>query len=187
MKLSLLCSVQCSLLTCENSRPTSFLASWQNVPEARSEERLACVAGVKRIRGNLGARELVGLLPRAWSRVLIPFPFPFARLPRRLRRDGLFSQANSLPARELSPRKLDWLQIKIRRVLIPAGALVKNHAAYLKRHRPSFTCFTPAFPKQECLLFTWRLAQMLRSFIWTPSTIYSSKLTCAWLMTICGK
>ena len=26
------------------------------------------------------------LLPRAWSRVLIPFPFPFERLPRRLRR-----------------------------------------------------------------------------------------------------
>ena len=28
------------------------------------------------------------LLPRAWSRVLIPFPFPFERLPRRLRRPG---------------------------------------------------------------------------------------------------
>ena len=24
------------------------------------------------------------LLPRAWSRALIPFPFPFERLPRRL-------------------------------------------------------------------------------------------------------
>ena len=27
------------------------------------------------------------LLPRAWSRALIPFPFPFERLPRRLRRN----------------------------------------------------------------------------------------------------
>ena len=26
----------------------------------------------------------VPLLPRAWSRALIPFPFPFERLPRRL-------------------------------------------------------------------------------------------------------
>ena len=25
------------------------------------------------------------LLPRTWSRALIPFPFPFERLPRRLR------------------------------------------------------------------------------------------------------
>ena len=75
----------------------------------RSEERLACVAGVKRgrERGNLGARELVGLLPRAWSRALIPFSFPVEGLPRRLRRDGLFSLANSLPTRELFPKKLD--------------------------------------------------------------------------------
>ena len=37
---------------------------------------LACMAGVKRRRGNLGAR---GLLPppRTWSRALFPFPFPF--------------------------------------------------------------------------------------------------------------
>ena len=58
---------------------------------------LACVAGFKRGRGNLGAREHVGcsLLPRAWSGALIPFPFPFERLPRRrleylsgLKRDG---------------------------------------------------------------------------------------------------
>ena len=39
------------------------------------------MAGVKRGRGNLGAREREG---RAWSRALIPFPFPFERLPRRL-------------------------------------------------------------------------------------------------------
>ena len=50
---------------------------------------LACVAGVKRGRGNLGARgrkerNLSSLLPRAWSHALIPFPFPFERLPRRL-------------------------------------------------------------------------------------------------------
>ena len=138
----------------------------------RSEERLGVKRG--RGRGNLGARELVGLLIRAWSRALFPFPFPLERLPRGLRTDGLFSQANSLPARELSPRKLDWLQIKIRRIRIPEDALVKNYAAYLKRHRPSCTCFMSAFPKQECLLFTWRLAQMLRSFIWTPSTIYTT-------------
>ena len=31
-----------------------------------------------------GGRETSSLLPRAWSRVLIPFPFPFERLPRRL-------------------------------------------------------------------------------------------------------
>ena len=53
---------------------------------------LACVAGVKRGRGrgNLGAREDVGrsLLPLAWSRALIPFPFPFERLPRRLAKLG---------------------------------------------------------------------------------------------------
>ena len=38
------------------------------------------MAGVKRGRGRgiLGARE------RAWSRALIPFPFPFERLPHRL-------------------------------------------------------------------------------------------------------
>ena len=57
--------------------------------------RLAYVAGVIRGRGNLGARECVGrprekgtfpfsILPRAWSRALIPFTFPFERLPRRL-------------------------------------------------------------------------------------------------------
>ena len=44
---------------------------------------VAYVAGVKRGRGNLGAQERVGL-PRAWSRALIPFAFPFERLPRRL-------------------------------------------------------------------------------------------------------
>ena len=31
-----------------------------------------------------GGRKTSSLLPRAWSRVLIPFPFPFERLPRRL-------------------------------------------------------------------------------------------------------
>ena len=118
----------------------------------RSEERLACVASVKRgrERGNLGARELVGLLPRAWSRALIPFSFPLEGLPRRLRRDGLFSQANSLPARELSPRKLDWWQIKIRRILIPAGALVKNHAAYKKASSLVHMLYA-CFPKTRVL------------------------------------
>ena len=49
-------------------------------------QTLACVAGVK-----IWAREsvwggecVVPLLPRARSRALIPFPFPFERLPRRL-------------------------------------------------------------------------------------------------------
>jgi len=50
------------------------------------------LAGVKRGRGrgNLGARGRKernlpsSLLPRATSRALIPFPFPFERLPRRL-------------------------------------------------------------------------------------------------------
>ena len=57
----------------------------------------ACVASVERERGrgNLGAGESVwgaqgrkernpsSLLPRAWCRTLIPFPFPFERLPHR--------------------------------------------------------------------------------------------------------
>ena len=38
-------------------------------------ERVACVAGVERGRGNLGARESV------WG---VPFPFLFQRRPRRL-------------------------------------------------------------------------------------------------------
>ena len=42
-------------------------------------DQIACVTGVERGRGNLGA-----LLPRAWSRALLPFPFGFERLPRRL-------------------------------------------------------------------------------------------------------
>ena len=59
---------------------------------------LACVASVERGRGkgNLGARESMwgargrkernpsSLLPCAWPRALIPFPFPFEHLPRRL-------------------------------------------------------------------------------------------------------
>ena len=48
----------------------------------------ACVAGVKRGRGNLGARVRVGRGPRVWSRALILFPLPFERLPRRLHVDG---------------------------------------------------------------------------------------------------
>ena len=43
-----------------------------------AEIELACVAGVKSGRGNLGAQERLG-------RALIPFPFSFERLPRRLR------------------------------------------------------------------------------------------------------
>ena len=55
------------------------------------DDTLACVVGVKRgrRRGDLGARERVGgfpssLFPLAWPCALIPFPFPFERLPRRL-------------------------------------------------------------------------------------------------------
>ena len=52
--------------------------------------KVACVADVKkgRGRGNLGARERGGrssLLPRAFSRALTPFLFPFERLPRTRR------------------------------------------------------------------------------------------------------
>ena len=46
------------------------------------------MTGVKRGRGNLGARGRVGRGPRVWSRALIPFPLPFERLPRRLHVDG---------------------------------------------------------------------------------------------------
>ena len=51
----------------------------------RDQGALAYVAGVerRRERRNLGARGRVALLPRAWSRALIPFPHPFERLPRR--------------------------------------------------------------------------------------------------------
>ena len=36
-------------------------------------------------RDEISLREYPSsLLPRAWSRALIPFPFPFERLPRRL-------------------------------------------------------------------------------------------------------
>ena len=38
-------------------------------------DQIACVAGVDFGRA---------LLPRAWSRALLPFPFRFERLPRRL-------------------------------------------------------------------------------------------------------
>ena len=58
----------------------------------QASDALARVAGVKRGRGrgNLGARgKQESLLPRAWSRALIPFPFPFERLPRRLVTLGL--------------------------------------------------------------------------------------------------
>ena len=48
-------------------------------------------------KGVLGAREMRGACeeggretPRAWSRALIPFPFPFKRLPRRLVKGVLF-------------------------------------------------------------------------------------------------
>ena len=60
----------------------------------QTSDALACVVGVKRGRGrgmgNLGARgSQESLLPRAWSRALIVFPFPFEPLPRRLVTPGL--------------------------------------------------------------------------------------------------
>ena len=70
---------------------------------------LVCMAGVKRGRGNLGAR---GLLPppRAWSRALFPFPFPFEPLPRRLfghRMNPLTSTQCMSPPKEEDPRETD--------------------------------------------------------------------------------
>ena len=70
------------------------------------ETSVACVAGVKRGKGNFFARESAwgargrkfpfsllpppsSLFPRAWSRALILFLFPFERLPRRLKRQSL--------------------------------------------------------------------------------------------------
>ena len=59
------------------------------------ETSVACVAGVEREKGNFFAREgesypsPSSLLPPAWSRALIPFPSPFERLPRRLKRQSL--------------------------------------------------------------------------------------------------
>ena len=56
----------------------------------QASDALACVAGVKRGRGNFGARgRQESLLPRSWSRALIPFSFPFERLPRKLMTLGL--------------------------------------------------------------------------------------------------
>ena len=45
------------------------------------------VLGARETRGGargVKERKPVPLLPRAWSRALIPFTFPFERLPRRL-------------------------------------------------------------------------------------------------------
>ena len=73
--------------------------------KSRGGTPVACVAGVWKgreregkgsfVKGSFrrerrrgareeGGRETSSLLPRALSRVLIPFPFPFERLPRRL-------------------------------------------------------------------------------------------------------
>ena len=52
--------------------------------------KIACVAGVKKGKGKgeFGRAKShvarVSLLPRAWSRAIIPFPFPLECLPRRL-------------------------------------------------------------------------------------------------------
>ena len=66
----------------------------------QASDALTCVAGVKRVRGREGKgefgrakargareRDRESLLPRTWSRALIPFPFE--RLPRRLVTLGL--------------------------------------------------------------------------------------------------
>ena len=73
--------------------------------KSRGGTPVACVAGVWKgreregkgsfVKGSFrcerrrgareeGGRETSSLLPRAWSRALIPFSFPFERLPRRL-------------------------------------------------------------------------------------------------------
>ena len=60
-----------------------------------ASDALTCVAGVKRGRrregkgefGRARERDRESLLPRTWSRALIPFPFE--RLPRRLVTLGL--------------------------------------------------------------------------------------------------
>ena len=85
-----------------NSLFTGYLISYgltALVELYSTDNEAACVAVVERGRGrgNLGARESMwgargrkerkkerfpsSLLPRAWSRALIPFPFPFERLP----------------------------------------------------------------------------------------------------------
>ena len=85
------------------------------------ETSVACVAGVERGRGNFfGAREgesspfSSSLLPRAWSRALIPFPFPFERLPRRLKRQSLSAAGGGRrsPGRSCSTylRNGSWVQ-----------------------------------------------------------------------------
>ena len=78
---------------------------------------VTCVTGVKRGRGrrNLGARERVGhspppssLLPRASSRALIPFPFLFERLPRRLTHIFLYCSFIGEPGGQKGRVRFPW-------------------------------------------------------------------------------
>ena len=62
-----------------------------NSPSSLRDRRLKGmekrVLGARETRGGargVKERKPVPLLPRAWSRALIPFTFPFERLPRRL-------------------------------------------------------------------------------------------------------
>ena len=96
--------------------------------------QLDCVAGVKRGRGrgNLGAREHVGrarekgkepssLLPRAWSRALVPFPFPFERPPRKLTCCSGSRQRECMRTAQIGP--------DLR--LVCCGPFVKTHSSVI--------------------------------------------------------
>ena len=75
------------------------------------ESVIACVAGVKRRKGEFGRAREKGKLPsfllsRAWSRAVIPFPFPFERLPRRLSQLGIVELTTR--ARDIASFKVDF-------------------------------------------------------------------------------
>ena len=115
--------------------------------------------------GVLGARETRGarsLLPRAWSRALIPFPFPFERLPRRLgkilvvaetwldKKDHRFTPVASCPRQKSSDLRPNHLFTKFKRKVLTClqtKAIVNcNHNTFkrwVKKHfhvQPATRC-----------------------------------------------
>ena len=125
---------------------------------------LTCVAGVKRgrERGNLGARARgaceeekfpSSLLPRARSRALIHYPFPFERLPRRLTADKRsFSKYEPL---QHSNRKICDQKIIDSSLALPLDSVLDN-SGYTEQKIWSFgTTKSPAYCCQSSLLLSF--------------------------------